>query len=148
MLGSYRSQRKRNRPLSEINIVPYVDVTLVLLIIFMVTAPIVQQAVLVDLPQAPEVKEEKSSVAPPVPFVITVTKDGQYVTSEDEQRVLTQNELAELVAEVVARTQLNEQLPVYLQGDKDAPYGRVVHLFVVLKNNGVPNLSLMTTPED
>lgn len=148
MLGAYRSQRKKNRPLSEINIVPYVDVTLVLLIIFMVTAPIVQQAVVVDLPQAPEIIEEKSGVAPPLPFVITVTKEGQYITSEDPQKVLTQTELAELVAEVVARTQINEKLPVYLQGDKEAPYGRVVHLFVVLKNNGVPNLSLMTTPED
>lgn len=148
MQQGFRTARDKRRLMAEINVVPYIDVTLVLLIIFMVTAPIVQQAVTVELPQAPEVKESSDSVKPVTPFVITVTKDGQYKTSEAPEVVLTQSEVGDLVAEVVARAQIDERLPVYLQGDREAPYGRVVHLFVVLKNNGVPNVSLITQPEE
>lgn len=148
MQGGFRSSRDKQRLMAEINVVPYIDVTLVLLIIFMVTAPIVQQAVTVELPQAPEVKQSQKISEQVKPFIITVTKDGQYKTSEAPETVLTQGEVEQLVAEVVARTQLNQGLPVYLQGDKEAPYGRVVHLFVVLKNNGVDNVSLITQPED
>lgn len=148
MQQGFRTARDKRRLMAEINVVPYIDVTLVLLIIFMVTAPIVQQAVTVELPQAPEVKESSESAKPLTPFVITVTKDGQYKTSEEPEIVLTQSEVGDLVAEVVARAQIDERLPVYLQGDREAPYGRVVHLFVVLKNNGVPNVSLITQPED
>lgn len=148
MQQGFRTARDKRRLMAEINVVPYIDVTLVLLIIFMVTAPIVQQAVTVELPQAPEVKESADSVKPVTPFVITITKDGQYKTSEAPEVVLTQSEVGDLVAEVVARAQIDERLPVYLQGDREAPYGRVVHLFVVLKNNGVPNVSLITQPEE
>ncbi|WP_029934389.1 ExbD/TolR family protein [Thiomicrospira pelophila] len=148
MQQGFRTARDKRRLMAEINVVPYIDVTLVLLIIFMVTAPIVQQAVTVELPQAPEVKESADSIKPITPFVITITKDGQYKTSEAPEVVLTQTEVGDLVAEVVARTQIDERLPVYLQGDREAPYGRVVHLFVVLKNNGVPNVSLITQPEE
>lgn len=148
MQQGFRTARDKRRLMAEINVVPYIDVTLVLLIIFMVTAPIVQQAVTVELPQAPEVKSSAESVQPVTPFVITITKDGQYKTSEAPEVVLTQSEVGDLVAEVVARAQIDQALPVYLQGDRDAPYGRVVHLFVVLKNNGVPNVSLITQPEE
>ncbi|MDG6778204.1 ExbD/TolR family protein [Thiomicrorhabdus sp. zzn3] len=135
--------------MAEINVVPYIDVTLVLLIIFMVTAPIVQQAVSVQLPQTPEISEKKSkSVSEePTPFVITVTADGLYRTSENPDLTLSNKELADLVAEVVARSQLNAALPIYIQGDRAAPYGKVVHLFTLLKANGVANVSLMTEPE-
>lgn len=148
MQQGFRTARDKRRLMAEINVVPYIDVTLVLLIIFMVTAPIVQQAVTVELPQAPEVTTSAESVQPVTPFVITITKDGQYKTSEAPEVVLTQSEVGDLVAEVVARSQIDEHLPVYLQGDREAPYGRVVHLFVVLKNNGVPNVSLITQPEE
>lgn len=147
MQAGFRTARDKKRLMAEINVVPYIDVTLVLLIIFMVTAPIVQQAVTVQLPQAPEVLDTSEATQPVKPFVITITRDGQYKTSEAPEVVLTQSEVTLLVAEVVARTQMNESLPVYIQGDSDAPYGRVVHLFVVLKNNGVPNVSLITEPE-
>lgn len=148
MQNGFRGRRDKKRLMAEINVVPYIDVTLVLLIIFMVTAPIVQQAVTVELPQAPAVMQTSSGAVEVTPFVITVTKDGQYKTSEAPDTVLTQSEVELLVAEVVARSQLNKDLPVYLQGDTAAPYGRVVHLFVVLKNNGVENVSLITQPED
>jgi biopolymer transport protein TolR len=150
MNAGFRSQRQKKRLMAEINVVPYIDVTLVLLIIFMVTAPIVQQAVTVSLPQTPEIVEESSSQSlaeEPMPFVITVTQDGRYTTSAQPDRVLSNKELADLVAEVVARAQLNASQPFYIQGDRAAPYGKVVHLFTVLKANGVANVSLLTEPE-
>ncbi|SIN85235.1 Cell division and transport-associated protein TolR [Sulfurivirga caldicuralii] len=137
----------RKAPLiAEINVVPYVDVTLVLLIIFMVTAPIVQQAVWVDLPATPKVKSARAA-AKIEPFVITVTKEGLYRTSADPDRALAQQDLARLVAETVARAQVMKQ-PVYIQGDRNAPYGKVVKLFVILRANGVDNVALLTQPED
>src|SRR5690554_3287556 len=100
MQGGFRTSRDKQRLMAEINVVPYIDVTLVLLIIFMVTAPIVQQAVTVDLPQAPEVKQSQQTSEQVKPFVITITKDGQYKTSEAPETVLTQGEVEQLVAEV------------------------------------------------
>ena len=136
----------RKKLMAEINVVPYIDVTLVLLIIFMVTAPIVQQAVTVDLPQTPVIKKQVKQVEI-APFIITVTKEGLYRTSANPNTVINQRELANLVAEVIARAQLNPQQPIYIQGDKAAPYGKVVHLFTLLKVNGVSQVSLLTEPE-
>ncbi len=136
----------RKKLMAEINVVPYIDVTLVLLIIFMVTAPIVQQAVTVDLPQTPVIKKQAKQTEIP-PFIITVTKDGLYKTSEAPEQVINQRELATLVAESIARAQLNPEQPIYIQGDKAAPYGKVVHLFTLLKANGVSQVSLLTEPE-
>ena len=148
MQSGFRSDRQKKRLMAEINVVPYIDVTLVLLIIFMVTAPIVQQSVTVSLPQTPEVISKTSEVTEEnKPFVITVTNQGLYKTSEQPDIALTTRELESLVAEVMARTQLNQEQPIYIQGDRSAPYGKVVHIFVLLKANGVENVSLMTEPE-
>ncbi|MEA1990193.1 MAG: ExbD/TolR family protein [Pseudomonadota bacterium] len=148
MQSGFRSNRQKKRLMAEINVVPYIDVTLVLLIIFMVTAPIVQQSVTVSLPQTPEVNSKAAEVTEEnKPFVITVTKDGMYKTSEQPETVLSTKDLESLVAEVMARSQLNQEQPIYIQGDRSAPYGKVVHIFVLLKANGVENVSLMTEPE-
>lgn len=147
MQNGFRSNRSKKRLMAEINVVPYIDVTLVLLIIFMVTAPIVQQAVTVSLPQTPEVVKSSAPVTEEnKPFVITVTNEGLYKTSEQPDISLSSKDLESLVAEVMARSQLNQQ-PIYIQGDRSAPYGKVVHIFVLLKANGVENVSLMTEPE-
>lgn len=146
----FRSQHKK-RLMAEINVVPYIDVTLILLIIFMITAPIVQQAVTVDLPNTPRIQKDAKSTTtekPEKPFVISVTKEGFYKTSENPDTVLGQKDLGNLVAEVVARSQLNAKQPFYIQGDRMTPYGKVVHLFVLLKANGVEQVSLMTEPEE
>lgn len=148
MQTGFRSQRQKKRLIAEINVVPYVDVTLVLLIIFMVTAPIVQQAVTVSLPKTPEVVDKKRTVKQDVkPFVITVTEDGLYKTSEQPDVVLSTRDLENLVAEVIARSQLNPNQPYYIQGDQSAPYGKVVHLFVLLRANGIEQVSLLTEPQ-
>lgn len=148
MQNGFRSARQKKRLMAEINVVPYIDVTLVLLIIFMITVPIVQQAVSVDLPQTPKIKKsEADQSVPEKPFVITVTKEGFYQTSEAPETVLSQKDLANLIGETMARTLLNPNTPVYIQGDRSAAYGKVVNLFVLLKANGVDNVSLMTQPE-
>lgn len=149
MQTGFRSQRQKKRLIAEINVVPYVDVTLVLLIIFMVTAPIVQQAVTVSLPQTPEIIDKKQQPLDDetTPFVITVTENGRYKTSEQPDTVLSNKDLESLVAEVIARSQLNRTQMIYIQGDKEAPYGKVLHIFVLLKANGVENVSLLTEPE-
>lgn len=149
MQTGFRSQRQKKRLIAEINVVPYVDVTLVLLIIFMVTAPIVQQAVTVNLPQTPEIidKKQQQLEDETTPFVITVTEAGRYKTSEQPDTVLSNKDLESLVAEVVARSQLHRTQMIYIQGDKEAPYGKVLHIFVLLKANGVENVSLLTEPE-
>jgi biopolymer transport protein TolR len=145
---SFRSgfNRKSKRKLaSEINVVPYIDVTLILLIIFMITAPIVQQAVTVELPQTPSVVDKKQKQGSlQKPFVITVTKEGYYRTSEAPQTLLSSKEIA---TEVVARAQFNSEQQFYIQGDRMTPYQNVMHLFVLLKSNGVEKVSLLTEPE-
>ncbi|WP_243755364.1 ExbD/TolR family protein [Thiomicrorhabdus sp. 6S3-12] len=143
-----RSSRQKRRLMAEINVVPYIDVTLVLLIIFMVTAPIVQQAVSVDLPKTPEVEKrtvEQLEVAPP--FVITITRDGLYRTSAQPDIIISDREVQNLVAEVVARSQVNQEQQFYIQGDSSAPYGKVIQIFTLLQANGVNNVSLITQPE-
>ncbi|MBN2646872.1 MAG: ExbD/TolR family protein [Thiotrichales bacterium] len=145
----FRSNRKKRSLMAEINVVPYIDVTLVLLIIFMVTAPIVQQAVSVDLPQTPqlETNEETNSDAAP-PFVISITADGLYRTSVEPEVVISDREVESLIAEVAARAQLNPDQRFYIQGDRAAPYGKVIQIFTLLQANGVTNVALITQPDN
>ncbi len=143
--SGFRPTRKR-RLMSEINVVPYIDVTLILLIIFMITAPIVQQAVTVELPQTPAVNQTNNAKAKTEhkPFVITVTEEGYYKTSENPEKLLSSKQIA---TEVIARSQLNAEQEFYIQGDRMTPYQNVMHLFVLLKANGVEQVSLLTEPE-
>lgn len=139
-------RNKKKKLLSEINVVPYIDVTLILLIIFMITAPIVQQAVTVELPQTPTIdnNNKKASTSKGKPFVITVTKEGYYKTSEAPKTLLSSTEIA---TEVVARAQLNSEQDFYIQADRLTAYQNVIHIFTELKANGVANVSLLTEPE-
>lgn len=148
--SSFRGGNKR-RLMSDINVVPYIDVTLILLIIFMITAPIVQQAVTVELPQTPTIDQpdnKKSTTDQAKPFVITVTEQGYYKTSENPQKVISAEDIKLVVAEVVARSQLKKDQQFYIQGDRKTPYQNVMHLFVLLKANGVEQVSLLTEPEN
>jgi len=132
----------RRKPMAEINVVPYIDVTLVLLIIFMITAPLIQSGVDVDLPQADSQQVDQEDA--PSPVIITVDKTGQYFidlgNGSDEEPV-SANEVLLLTAAVrknKPRTQ------VYIRGDKEVAYGKVVTVMAALKNAGVPNVGLMT----
>ncbi|WP_220718020.1 protein TolR [Agarivorans litoreus] len=140
-------QRPKRRLVAEINVVPYIDVMLVLLIIFMVTAPLITQGVKVDLPQASaEAMPEDSKP----PLVATVTESGQYYldTGEDDNSANQSLSGDDLKAVVMAHLQLNPDLPVVVRGDKNVRYEQVINLMVLLQSAGVPSVGLMTQPDD
>lgn len=137
--------RVRRRKVAEINVVPYIDVMLVLLIIFMVTAPLITQGVKVDLPQADAEPLSKDSKPP---LVASVDADGNYYlavgTSKNEP--MSAEEVATLVA---AHLKLEPETPVVVNGDGAVSYDAVIQLMVLLQQvAGVPSVGLMTdTPE-
>jgi biopolymer transport protein TolR len=136
--------RKRRRPVSEINVVPYIDVMLVLLIIFMVTAPLVTQGVKVDLPkaQAQPLEEESNP-----PLVASVDAQGQYFLNvgDSQKEPMSAVDLAVLVA---AHLQVEPNTPVVVKGDGAVAYSQVVQLMVLLQRAGAPSVGLMTTPPE
>jgi len=132
---------KRRKPMAEINVVPYIDVTLVLLIIFMITAPLVQTGVDVDLPQADTAPVEQKDE---LPVIVSVDKLGQYFIDigENNEEAVTAEILLYRVAAVL-RNKPNTQ--VYIRGDQTVAYGKVVSVMAALKNAGVPSVGLMTS---
>jgi len=132
---------KRRKPMAEINVVPYIDVTLVLLIIFMITAPLVQTGVEVDLPQADTAPVEQDNIQP---VIVSVDKDGQYFIDigESEDDPVSAEVLLYRVAAVLRN---KPKTQVYIRGDQTVAYGKVVSVMAALKNAGVPSVGLMTS---
>ncbi|MFZ5842813.1 MAG: protein TolR, partial [Pseudomonadota bacterium] len=130
------------KPMSEINVVPYIDVMLVLLVVFMITAPMLAQGVKVDLPDANtapiNIKDEE-------PLVLSVKRDGSYRIN-----IGAQQDSAVTVADVVLRVgAVKRQKPatlVLVAGDDAVPYGRVVKLMAALQQAGVADVGLVTEP--
>ena len=134
--------RKRRRPVSEINVVPYIDVMLVLLIIFMVTAPLVSQGVKVDLPDAnAEMIEQEDNP----PMIASIDAQGAYYLNigDDDEQAMDPVDLATLVA---AQLQKAPNTPVVVKADGAVPYNEVIQLMVLLQRAGVPSVGLMTDP--
>ena len=131
---------KKRRAVSEINVVPYIDVMLVLLIIFMITAPIVQQGVEVELP-----KLAANSLPPEQqePVILTVSKSGDYYLNigDDLKKPVTDEVVTQRIALVLKQ---KPQTPVLVRGDKDAYYGAVTTAMVLLQSAGVEKVGLMT----
>lgn len=142
MQYSYRSP-KRRRVVAEINVVPYIDVMLVLLIIFMVTAPLVTQGVKVDLPQAAAQPLPDDSKPP---LIASIDKQGRYFLSVGESGD-TPLDAQEMSALVSAQLALDTDAQFVVKGDADVAYKRVIDLMVLLQEAGVPSLGLMTEPE-
>ncbi|MBU3017558.1 protein TolR [Paraglaciecola agarilytica] len=136
--------RKRRRPVSEINVVPYIDVMLVLLIIFMVTAPLVTQGVKVDLPKAEAQPLEDDSKPP---LIASVDADGNYFLNiaEEQEQAMTAADVATLVA---AHLRIEPETPVVVKGDGAVPYSNIVQLMVLLQRAGAPSVGLMTDPPE
>lgn len=136
--------RKKRRPVSEINVVPYIDVMLVLLIIFMVTAPLITQGVKVDLPKASAEPLEEDTKPP---LVASVDAEGQYYLNvgDTQDKPMSAVDLATLVA---AQLQVEPNTPVVVKGDGNVPYNNVVQLMVLLQRAGVPSVGLMTDPPE
>lgn len=124
------------RTMSEINVTPMVDIMLVLLIIFMVTAPFIQQGVDVDLPEttAPSLSVDEERL------ILTIRKDRSLFIGEDELPY------DELEAKLTANKKLQAEKELYLHADRSLPYGYVVDIMAKLKNAGVENLGMVTDP--
>lgn len=131
------TKRVKKRLMADINIVPYVDVMLVLLVIFMVTAPMLTQGVQVDLPHA---KVEALPHDEKPPLVISVdTKGDLYL---DQSKVPAN--ASELAVKVQAALRLDPKRSVLVRGDRDVNYGKVLEAMVLLKNAGASKVGLMT----
>ncbi len=136
------SRRGKRKPMAEINVVPYIDVMLVLLIIFMITAPLIQQGVAIDLPQA---NAETLPDEADDPLVVTVDKQGQYfldVGENTDEPIGTE----EMQIKVAAVLRNKPKTPVMIRGDKNVPYGEVINAMTSLQAAGVPSVGLMTDP--
>ena len=131
---------KRRAPMAEINVVPYIDVMLVLLIIFMVTAPLLTQGVQVDLPKAPSkpIKHKDEE-----PLVVSIKADGSlYLNLGREQN--TAFALPDIQRKVAAVLRRRPQTSVLVWGDQQVPYGKVVSLMTELQAAGAPSVGLVT----
>ncbi|PWG61161.1 protein TolR [Sediminicurvatus halobius] len=129
--------------MAEINVVPYIDVMLVLLVIFMVTAPLLYQGVEIELPQAgsePLPQEERE------PVIVEVDREGRFYLSIGAQADDEPVSAREVVVNVTAVMREQPQTPVLVRGDAGVPYGRVIEIMAALKQAGVPQVGLMTQP--
>ncbi|SFR02024.1 MULTISPECIES: colicin uptake protein TolR [unclassified Enterobacter] len=135
--------RGRRELKSEINIVPLLDVLLVLLLIFMATAPIITQSVEVDLPDATDSQSVSTNDDPPV--IIEVSGVGQYsvVVEKDRQDQLPPEQV---VAEAQRRLQSNPKTVFLIGGAKDVPYDEIIKALNLLHSAGVKSVGLMTQP--
>ncbi|MCP4272517.1 MAG: protein TolR [Gammaproteobacteria bacterium] len=136
-------RHKKRKPMAEINVVPYIDVMLVLLVIFMITAPLITAGVKVDLPPA---DAEPMSTNEEPPLVASIDKNGNYYLSVGDSRDQSLTE-DELIALVQTQQQQNPQLQIVVNGDRDVLYGRVIRLMVLLQQHaGMETVGLMTDP--
>jgi len=139
-----QSHSSRRRLMAEINVVPYIDVMLVLLIIFMVTAPLLKQGVDVDLPTAPA---NPLDVKSPDPIVISVDKKGSMYLSiaSTPDSIISKDAL---VKQVRAALTKQPKRPVMVRGDANGPYQNVVRTLVLLQKANVDSVGLVTEPEE
>jgi biopolymer transport protein TolR len=135
---------RKRRAIADINVVPYIDVMLVLLIIFMVTAPLLKQGVEVDLPDAPANPLDVNS---PEPIVVSVDSKGTMflnIAPEPEAEIAADA----LVKQVKAALVRDPKRPVMVRGDANGPYQNVVSTLVLLQQAKVGSVGLVTDPEE
>jgi biopolymer transport protein TolR len=131
--GNGRGRRGRYRPLAEINVTPLVDVMLVLLIIFMVTAPLMTSGVSVDLPKTTAAPINSDSEP------LTVSIDAQGAIFLQDQQI----ELADLVTKLQAIAQNNPDRRIFVRGDKDLAYGRIMEVMGTITQGGFTKVALL-----
>jgi biopolymer transport protein TolR len=134
---------KKRRLMSEINVVPYIDVMLVLLIIFMITAPLLTQGISVDLPKATAqpIENQKDE-----PLVLSIDRDGRFYLNigDNTDAPIEDSVVLERVSAVLRR---NADTPVLVKGDENVPYGRVVVGASLMKQAGATKLGFLTDPK-
>ncbi|WP_193165023.1 protein TolR [Microbulbifer hainanensis] len=140
-MSVFRKAPKR-KLVSDINVVPYIDVMLVLLVVFMVTAPLLMQGVKVDLPNAPSSPIEDTDDEP---LIVSVRADGTYYLNlgSEEKVAKPLEEIQKTVAKVLRQ---KPKTPVLVWGDTDAKYGLIVGAMTQLQKAGAPSVGLVTEP--
>ncbi len=137
-------KRQRRKPMSEINVVPYIDVMLVLLVIFMVTAPLIQEGVEVDLPKASstpiEVEENNEEQ-----IVITVTRSGKLFVDNDGTDALPLSPVA-MSNKVAEMLENRTDKRVFVRGDAAVEYGRIVETMAAIQSAGASSIGLVSEP--
>ena len=135
---NYRRSKKRYPPMSEINVTPFVDVMLVLLIIFMVTAPLLTVGIPVDLPKAKAnaLTDQKD------PLEVTVKLDGKVFLGESEVKV------ENIIPRLNAITDQNTETRIYLRGDRVIAYGRIMEIISIINSAGYKKVALVTQNPD
>ncbi len=125
------------RAMTDINVTPLVDVMLVLLIIFMVTAPLIQSGVKVDLPRASAQQMEHSEEK----LVLTITRDRRVFLGN------TEIPPAQLETKLASNARIQKEKELYLHADRSLPYGQVVEIMAVARRAGVESLGMITEPD-
>lgn len=133
--------------MGDINVVPYIDVMLVLLIIFMITAPLLTQGVKVDLPKAAAEPLDPKMLHNELPLVLSIDRDGKLYLNRGSQaeqsEPIDEDTVAQKTREALSR---NADLPVLLKADTSVTYGRVVTVMVILQHAGARKVGFITDP--
>lgn len=139
------ASRRHNRLMGEINVVPYIDVMLVLLIIFMVTAPLLTQGIEVDLPKAAAEPLDPALTEDNEPLVLSIDRDGNLFLNigDNKESPLARQDVVTRTAAVLTR---NAKTPVLVKADTAVPYGRVVDGMVLLQQAGAEKVGFITDP--
>ncbi len=140
-----QSNGKKRRPVSEINVVPYIDVMLVLLIIFMVTAPMLVQTVPVELPK---VESTPTEIQPDNKhLIISINAKGEYYLEQEdgESKAIAEEKIIEYVQKLVRQV---PNIKIMIRADKEVAYGKVVVLMGELQNAGMNHVGLITEAPD
>jgi biopolymer transport protein TolR len=139
------SNRRGRRLMGEINVVPYIDVMLVLLIIFMVTAPLLTQGIKVELPKAGAEPLPEDLVRDHQPLVLSIDKKGRYYINigKDYDKPVAEQLIVDRIGAVLHR---EPKTPVLVKADTNVPYGRVVTGMVLLQQAGAPQIGFITDP--
>jgi len=141
------SRARHRRLMAEINVVPYIDVMLVLLIIFMITAPLLTQGITVDLPNAAADPLDPELLRDNEPLVLSINQEGQLFLNigDDEESPIDDQTVVTRTAAVLRR---NAETPVLVKADQAVSYGRVVTGMVLLQQAGAQKVGFITDPVD
>ena len=143
-VAHFRPNRRSRRQVAEINVVPYIDVMLVLLVIFMITAPLLQTGVEIDLPDAAATPIADAGESTE-PLILSVNSAGEWFLNvgEDPESPMAREEILRLATAVL---RLNPSRRVLVAGDKSIEYGQIMQAMVTLQLAGAPEIGLMSDP--
>lgn len=140
--------KQRKHSMAEINVVPYIDVMLVLLVIFMITTPLLTQGVKIHLPHA---AANPITVKQHQPIIVSVDKFGRYylnLASKPNKPMAAENLATRIAAQLAFDRQQGFERPVLIKGDEQVGYGKVMQAMVLLQHAGVANVGLETDPNE